>query len=161
MRGLKRLVCDEDAAELVEFAMASTILFMLIFGIIQFCLLIYTGNFVAYAAQQGARYWMVRGSDWSTACSTTLTYGCKATPDNVKNYVLSLPHPGITLTAANITPTTLNTTAAGASSTCTADPYARSCQVQVTVTYSFGLKIPFFPAASIPLTSTSIETIQN
>jgi hypothetical protein len=78
---------------------------------------------------------------------------------------VSLPHPGITLTTSNmasiITPTPLYKTAAGVVTTCATKPYARGCQVQVTVTYSFGLNIPYIPAGAIPLTSTSIETIQD
>jgi Flp pilus assembly protein TadG len=166
MRRLKRLVCDEDAAELVEFAVASMIFFTLIFGIIAFCLAIYAGNFVAYAAQQGTRYWMVRGSDWTNACSTTLTSGCQAATTDVQNYVVNLPHPGINLTAANITPTALGTTATGATTPCATTPYAQGCQVKVKVSYTFGMNIPFIPAndyisLSIPFTSTSIETIQD
>jgi Flp pilus assembly protein TadG len=161
MRRLKSLVCGEDGQELVEFACAASVLFILIFGIIQFCMVMYTGGFVAYAAQQGTRYWMVRGSDWTGTCATASSYSCPASTDNVKNYVLSLQHPGISLTADNIMPTALRTTAAGASPACVAHPYAQGCQVQVVVTYTFSLNIPFIPAASIPLTSTSVETIQD
>jgi Flp pilus assembly protein TadG len=159
MRRLKRLVRDEDAAELVEFALSASILFMLIFGIIEFCMLIYSGSFVAFAAQQGARYAMVRGSDWASPCSTTLTAGCQAAQGDVQSYVLSLSHPGINLTTSNIKAVPLYTTAAGLS--CAAKPYAQGCEIQVTVTYSFGLNIPFIPAATIPLSSSSIETIQD
>jgi Flp pilus assembly protein TadG len=157
MKRLKRLICDEDAAELVEFTLSFLFLYMLVFGIIKFCLLAYTSNFVTFASQQGARYWMVRGSDWTQPCSSTLTSGCKAAPSDVQNYILSLPHPGIYLTTSNITPIALTTTAAGG--TCTA--LAQGCQVQVTVYYQFGLNIPKIPASSVPFFSTSIETVQD
>ena len=98
MRRLKSLVWDERAAELVEFALASGIFFTLIFGIIEFCLVIYAGSFVAFAAQQGSRYAMVRGSDWTGSCQGTGSFGCQATALNVQNYILSLPHPGISMT---------------------------------------------------------------
>lgn len=161
MRRLKSLFCDEGAAELVEFAVAAMIFFTLLFGIIEFCLAIYAGNFVAFAAQQGTRYWMVRGSDWTSNCSTTLTSACKAATSDVQNYVLSLPHPGINLTAANITPTSLSTTATGGACA----PLSQGCQVRVTVSYTFGMDIPYIPPSyiflSIPFTSTSVETIQD
>ena len=157
MRRVKSLVCDEDGAELVEFALSATIFFTLIFGIMEFCLVIYADNFVAIAAQQGTRYAMVRGSDWTSSCATTTSYGCKVTsPTDVQNYVLSLPHPGVNLVASNITVTWLTTTAAG--SACT--KYSQGCQVEVTVSYPFQLNIPFF-STSIPLSSTSIATIQD
>jgi hypothetical protein len=120
----------------------------------------YAGNFAAFAAEQGTRYAMVRGSDWTSGCASTSSYACKATQGNVQNYVLSLPHPGISLTASNVNVTWPGTTAAGVSPACTADAYAQGCEVKVIVSYTFKLNIPYF-SASIPLSSTSMETIQD
>jgi Flp pilus assembly protein TadG len=161
MRRLNSLVCDEDGQDLVEFAIASGVFFMLIIGIIEFCLVIYAGSFVAFAAQQGTRYAMVRGSDWKAACASASSYGCTATAGNVQDYILSLPHPGLNLKASNITPNWLGTTAAGSTVGCATTQYAHGCQVKVTVSYTFSLNIPFFGAAAIPLSSTSVETIQD
>jgi hypothetical protein len=74
----------------------------------------------------------------------------------VQNYILGLPHPGLNLTASNINVTPANTTASGG--VCT--QFSRGCQIKVTVSYTFHLIIPFF-SASIPLSSTSEETIQD
>jgi Flp pilus assembly protein TadG len=156
MRRLKNLFRDEHAAELVEFALAATMFFTLVFGVVEFSLAMYADGFVAFAAQQGTRYAMVRGSDWKTACASVSSYGCKAAASDVQNYVLSLPHPGLTLTAANITPTWLQTTAAG--DACV--QYSQGCQVEVQVTYSLQMSLPFYSPA-ISLSSTSIETIQD
>lgn len=156
MQRLKSLICDEDGAEILEFAAASTIFFALVCGILEFALVIYTGNMVAVAAQQGSRYAMVRGSDWTSACATASSYGCKATSDNVKNYVVSQLHPGINLQTSNVTVTWLTTSAAGTA----CSQYSQGCQVEVTVSYTFPLKVPIF-SANIPLSSTSIETIQD
>ena len=167
MRRVKSLVCDEDGAELVEFALSATIFFTLIFGIMEFCLVIYADNFVAIAAQQGTRYAMVRGSDWTSSCASTSSYGCEVTASDVQNYILGLERLGLNLTASNITVTWPGTTAAGANAGCAASPHGQGCQVKVTVSYTFSLRIPFFSAtipyfsASIPFSSTSIETIQN
>ena len=158
MRRVKSLIGDEDAAELVEFAFAVMIFFTLIFGIIEFGLAMYAGNFAVYAAEQGARYAMVRGGDWTTkTCASTSSYDCEANQANVQNYVLTLPSPpGVDLTASDITATWLTKTAAGG--TCV--QYAQGCQVQVKVSYSFSLSIPFL-SKSIPISSTAIETIQD
>jgi Flp pilus assembly protein TadG len=157
MRRLKSLVGDEDAAEIVEFALAATFFFTLIFGIVEFCMVMYAGSFVAYAAQQGTRYAMVRGSDWTTGCASSPTpYGCQAAASDVKSYVMSLPHPGLNLTTDNISVPPMTTTASGAACV----QYSQGCQVKVQVNYTFQMGIPFVPA-SIPLSSTSIETIQN
>lgn len=160
MERMKRLVWEEKAAELVEFALAAGIFFTLMFGIIEFCLVVYVGSFVAFAAQQGSRYAMVRGSDWTGSCQATGSFGCQASAVNVQNYVLSLPHPAINLLASNVSVTWPGTTAAGASAGCSSNPYSQGCQVKVKVSYTFNLAIPVFPA-SIPLSSTAIETIQN
>jgi len=156
MRSIKNIVCDEDGSELVEFAFSFVILFSLVFAIIQFCLAVYAANFVAFAAQQGSRYAMVRGMDWPTACSSTVTSNCYASASDVQNYVLNLPHL-VHLQAGNITLTPLTTTSTGGA--CTTSK--AGCRVQVKVSYTLPFNMPFFPTASVPLfTSTSIETIQ-
>jgi Flp pilus assembly protein TadG len=161
MRSLRSIVCDEDGVSLVEFAIAAGVFFTLIFGIIELCWAIYTGCFVAYAAQHGSRYAQVRGSDWTNACASASSRACQASEGNVQDYVLSLPHPGINLKSSDISVSWPGTTA-GASASCTAaHSHAQNCQVRVRVSYTFSLKIPGVPAASIPLSSTSIETIQN
>ena len=103
MHRIMSLVSEEDGTELVEFAVVSTVFFAFLFGIIGFSLAMYTANFVAIAAQQGTRYAMVRGSDWTGSCASVSSYGCRATTANVQNYILGLPHPGINLKASNIT----------------------------------------------------------
>jgi Flp pilus assembly protein TadG len=160
MRKLKSLIGDDEASELVEFALAVGIFLTLIFGIIGFSLAIYAGSFVAFAAQQGTRYAMVRGSDWTGSCASLSSYGCNATASNAQNYILSLQHPGINLKASNITVTWPGTTAAGASAGCATVPNGQGCQVNVNVSYTFNLGIPHF-VVGIPFSSTSIETIQN
>lgn len=157
MRKVKRLISDEDGAEIMAFALSASILFSLIFVIIELCLMCYAYNSVAIAAQQGTRYAMVRGSDWTNACATTTSYACQATTANVQNYILSQPHPGINLTAAEISVTWLATTSSGA--VCT--QYAQGCRVEVTVSYPFTWNIPFIKPGSKTLNSTSIETIQD
>ena len=77
MERMKRLVWEEKAAELVEFALAAGIFFTLMFGIIEFCLVVYVGSCLAFAAQQGSRYAMVRGSDWTGSCQATGNFRCR------------------------------------------------------------------------------------
>ncbi len=79
-RSLKSLIRGEDGAELVEFTVASLILFTLLFGIIEFSVAIYAGTFTAYAAQRGARYAQVRGQTWRTSCASFSSAGCQAKP---------------------------------------------------------------------------------
>ncbi|MFZ1085194.1 MAG: TadE/TadG family type IV pilus assembly protein [Terracidiphilus sp.] len=161
MRKVKSLIFDEDGAEIMAFALSATVLFMLIFVIIELCLMCYAYNSVALAAQQGTRYAMVRGSDWTSACATTASFGCEATATNVQNYILNQPHPGINLTAAEISVTWPGTPVSGTNAACTANAYAQGCEVKVTVSYPFTWNIPFIKPGSKTLNSTSIETIQD
>jgi Flp pilus assembly protein TadG len=165
MQRLKSLICDEDASELVEFSVSAAIFFTLMLGVIEICIAAYASSFVSYAAQKGTRYAMVRGSDWSAACTTASSYGCyveQANGNLLQNYILSLPHPGLNFTSSNSNITvTWPGTAAGASATCTSTaPYAQGCQVQVTVSYTYQVRLPIY-SIPIHLTSTSTETIQD
>lgn len=156
LRGVKSFLFQEDGAELVEFAFAAVTFFGLLIGIIEFSMAIYTGNYVEIAAQQGTRYAMVRGSDWTSSCASMSSYDCQATAADVQNYILGQAHGRLNLAASNITATWLTTTAAGSS----CKQYSQGCQVEVTVSLPFKLATPFF-STSIPFSSTSIETIQN
>jgi Flp pilus assembly protein TadG len=158
MRGLKSFVRNEAGQGLAEFALVALVFFTLVFGIIDFCMFVYTNSFVTNAAQQGARYAMVRGADWASSCASVTSYDCQATAGDVQTYVLSLQHPGINLVASNITTSWPGTTAAGVAC---ATANAQGCEVSVQVSYTFTLNIPGVPAASKVLTSTAVETIQN
>ena len=160
MRRLKRFVRGEEGFQLVEFALSATVYFTMLFGIIDFCMATYAGSFVAFAAQQGTRYAMVRGADWTSSCATTSSYNCAATQANVQNYILSLPHPALNIAASDITVTWPGNTAAGASAACATTPNGQGCQVKVKIIYSFNMKLPFY-SPSFSLTGTSVETIQN
>jgi Flp pilus assembly protein TadG len=130
--------------------------FTLIFAVIEFCIVMFAGNFVATAAQAGSRYAMVRGSDWSTACASVTQVGCQASTADVQNFVLSLAHPGMNLTASNITVTPLTTKTNGTA--CVA--WAQQCRIQVKVSYTYQVNL-LVASVAIPLSSTSIETIQD
>ena len=156
MRRLKSLITGEEGTELVEFAIAVTFFLTLIFGVIESCLAMFGSTYIAMAAQEGTRYAMVRGKDWTNACATVASFDCQASSANVQNYILAQPHPGLNLSASNITVTWMTTDAVG--NTCTAN--TQGCQVKVKVSYTYPLQIPFI-TASWPLSSTSIETIQD
>ncbi len=163
MRGWKRFIRKEDGAEILEFALAATIFTLMLFAVIEFSEGVYAGNQCAIDAQMGARYAMVRGSDWTTACATTTSVGCYTATDGsgVKAYVLSLPHPGPNFTTSNITVNALTTNVDGTA--CVA--WARNCRIEVLVTYTFGINLPILPSNYSPLTTSlrgdSIETIQD
>ena len=164
---LARAAREESGSELVEFASAATLLLMVLFGIFGVCFVMYSYYFVTYAAQEGARYAMVRGNGWSSACSTSqppgfsLTFGCTAASGDVQNFVQSLALPGID--ASNITATTswpgVTPDCASGCSACSSTNSA-GCMVKVAVSYSFDFMLPFLPKTSATVTGTSQKVIQ-
>jgi len=143
---------SECGSALVEFALSATILLTLVFGVMAMCMALYTYHFVSEAAREGTRYAMVRGSSCA-AYSSGLTTSCGATADQIQTYVQTLNFPGMipsNMIVATKWPTT--------GSTCT--PSTIPCNnpgnlVQVSVTYTFPLSIPFMSASALTMTSTS------
>ena len=62
-----------SGATAVEFAAVATVFIMLLFGILEYCLIIYTQNVVENAAREGARYAIVNVTD-TTVVTDTQTY---------------------------------------------------------------------------------------
>src|SRR4051794_4143568 len=64
----KKALLGESGATMVEFAFATTILFALVFGIIQISMALYSYHFTADAAREATRWAIVRGS---LSCTNT------------------------------------------------------------------------------------------
>jgi Flp pilus assembly protein TadG len=138
---------SEDGATLLEFALSAFVLLSLVFGVFALSMAVYTYHFVGYAARVGTRYAIVRGS------SCFGLDDCGVTSAQVQTYLQSVTFPGINpslLTATTTWPTTGTTCA----------PNIIPCNnpgnlVQVAVSYQFPLIIPFVPASTLTLHSTS------
>lgn len=167
LQNLARAARDESGSELVEFASAATLLFMVLFGIFGACWVAYNYYFVSYAAQEGARYAIVRGNGWSNPCSTsqppgfTITFGCTATSTDVQNFVKSLAMPGINQSQITATTTWPGTTP-GCTSNCSACTSSNNagCLAKVVVSYSFDLMLPFLPKSALTVSGASEKVIQ-
>ena len=125
----RRIVRGERGQALVEFALASLLFFMTIFGTLQFGLMIWHYNMISNLAQEGARWASVRGTT-----STILNAGSS----DVQAFIDSRST-GITVTA-----------------TTTPDPVGAqgsmvTVQVQTTVAPLSGL----ISMASLTLSSTA------
>ena len=145
-------VRSEEGSSLVEMALTMIILLMILFGLIEMCLALYTYHFISDAAREGSRYAIVHGSQ----CQVS-GVSCTATTTQIQNYVENLGFPGIN--PANMTVTT-TWTAYPAGATC----MALACNgpgdlVTVTVSYNFPLAIPFVPASILAMSSTSSMVI--
>ena len=62
---------NERGSQLIEFGFAAILLFMLVFGIMEFGRAIWTYGAIAHAAREGARYAIVRGAESGRAASVT------------------------------------------------------------------------------------------
>jgi len=148
----------ERGSSLVEFALVLTILFMVIFGVMDFSRAAYAYNFIASAASAAARYAIVRGA----TCSTWAT-ACPAAASDITSYVQSMVPPGIQVTSASTCPGSPSNTAgtltvcatwpgtAGSGSACaetSGKANTPGCVVKVQVQYAFQFSLPFLPRSS-------------
>ncbi len=69
------LVREDSAAVQVESALCYGIIFVLMLGVMQFCMMIYTYGVYAEAARVGVRYAVAHGTDNTSSCSGPTT-GC-------------------------------------------------------------------------------------
>lgn len=139
----------EEGSALLELALTSAILFSMIFGIMEMGLALYAFHFISNAAREGTRWAMVRGN----TCT-----GCVASVSDIQTHVKNLGFPGINpaYMTVNVTYTAYPAgTLCNPSATCN-NP---GNQVTVVVQYSFPLSVPFVPAESISMSSTSAMII--
>jgi Flp pilus assembly protein TadG len=161
---------SDRGSTLVEFAVVLTVLFMLIFGIIDFSRAMFADHWVSYVARAATRYASVHGSTYSSQCPTSapfvMTSNCQvgsSNTANVTNYVQTFAQ-GIYLdgkTSGNggLTVTTTWPGSTGNPSGCNTAKGTNSpgCPVKIVVTYIYGFSLPFLAGkvASITMTSTS------
>jgi Flp pilus assembly protein TadG len=150
---------DERGDEMIEFAIASLVLFTCLLGIMGSSLLFYAYHFTSYAAREATRYAMVRGSTWgSIGCSSPTTMGCNATGANVTTFVQSIVTPGISGgSQLSVVTSWPGTGLAGSVATCSTTNGNNSpgCLVLVQVNYSFSYLLPFMPTTALALRSSS------
>jgi Flp pilus assembly protein TadG len=138
----------EEGSAIVEFAMLSMCFLTILFGLLDFGRALYTYNYVSYAARDGARYAIVRGS----ACNSFAT-DCPTKTDGtgVSSYLKTVTIPPA------INPTNLAVTATwpGGNPGCTGAVNSPGCVVKVNVKYTFSFIIPFIPKITSLMSSTS------
>lgn len=163
LRRMIHLLRDDSGSELVEFAFSAVILLTLMFGIMDFSRAMYCYHYVTYAAQDGARYAMVRGADASSdGCSTTETFACDASSSDVQTYIKNQSFPLIDPNSLTVNTTWPGTTP-GCTKNCTACSPANNqgCLVKVQVQYDFSFIMPFLPSKTgLTFTGTSEKVIQ-
>lgn len=151
--GLRRRLLEEDGSSMVEFALSSVVLFLTMLGIMEISLAMYSDHITYEAAREGSRYAMVRGDTCMAGGAS-----CTATAADIQSYVRALGYPGI-----NSQNMTVTTTYAAYPTGNTCSPNANCAnpgnQVTVKVDYVFPLSIPFVPASTLNMSSSSSMVI--
>lgn len=155
---LKSFGRGEQGSSLAEMAIASSIFLAFLFGIIQACWAIYAYNFVNAAAREATRYAIVRGATYTgTNCTSPGFATCVAqagSTGDIAQFVQNFAYPGIDSSLITTT-TTWPGTVAPSLCPSTGPCNAPGNLVQVVVSYPFSFHIPFVPAASFTMASTS------
>ena len=154
---MKTVSKRERGVALVEFAIVSAAVLMLILGVLDFSRAIYTYHLVSEVARQGARHAIVNGA---AAC---------AAPDSLQSWV-SAQAPLVGSGALTVTTACSGTTMCASSTstncsnanncTATSVPYdTAGCIVSVEVDYQFHFLVPLVSLMTLPMSSTSTMVI--
>lgn len=151
----------EEGSSLVEMALSCLILIPMLFGIIQLSMAMYCYHYAADAAREATRWAVVRGANCASYfnnayCSPTDSTGTGADGGDINAYVKSLGYPY----SANVTTATKWCAVSGSGTaswpTCTStQSNSTGNLVQVTVSYSFPLVVPFLRNNNVTVSSVS------
>jgi hypothetical protein len=160
-----KLACDEGAT-IVEMGFAIGGVAMVLFGIIQLCMALYTYHFITEAAREASRFAMVRGSQCGAVfaqsyCSPYTGLADGADGNDVSGFVNNLGYP---FASKLVTSTQWQSPTLDANGYTTWTPCATRCNappnlVQVTVSYAYPFNVPFLKPMSFNLHSTSSMVI--
>ncbi len=154
----RRARSSELGSSIVEMALASTILFAFIIGIMMMSLGVYSYHYISEAAREGTRYAIVRGSSAGSACVTYSSSACIASSANIQSYVKSLGFPGINANNMIVNPS-WSAYPTGVSCTPSASCNNPGNLVTVNVHYTFPVHVPFVPSSTFTLNSTAAMVI--
>jgi Flp pilus assembly protein TadG len=158
-RRLRKIAGEERGDSMVEFALSAIVLFSAIFGILDCSRALFVYHFVSYAAQEGTRYAIVRGSAFSgTSCATTSTLACDATSANITSYVQGLAPPGTG--TVTVTPSWPGTQPNGSAGSCTTTGSVDGCLVKVKVSVNFKFILGLMPTSQMTFNGTSENVVQ-
>ncbi len=143
---------SEEGAELVEFAVSSLVLLVVLFGIIESCIVFYMWNTAAESAREASRWASVRGTDCNNPNITdgSCTAGVGASAAQIQAYAQSFPGAG------NMNVSVEWCSSSGAN--CGSETATPGNIVQVNVAYSFA-SVPFVSANALSVSSTSQSVV--
>lgn len=135
--------CEETGSTLLETALCLSLVLLVILGIMECSLAVYTEHYVESAAASGARYATVRGSTYSgTSCATSSSYFCEAGSSDIQNYIQANAAPGIKASKLSVTVSWPGTSGAAGACDNLQGNDSPGCLVTVTVSYPFTFMLP-------------------
>jgi Flp pilus assembly protein TadG len=150
--GRKQLfACGEQGSAILESALSMIILLTFLFGIMETGLALFAYHFISHAARETTRYATVRGN----SC-TSFASACPATQNDIKIYATTLGYSGITTSDVAVSYSAYPTGVTCAPSATCNNP---GNLVTVTITYNFPFNVPFVPARTFAMTSSSSMVI--
>lgn len=148
---------SEEGATIVATALSCTILLCLFVGIFDMSLALYNYHLVCDAARDATRYAIVRGS--ASCTNSPNLSNCNATSSQIQSYVQGLGYPysgQLTVTTTWLTAVSSGTPATTTWTACSSGTCnAPGNLVNVVVTESFPLNVPFISNLTLHLSSTS------
>jgi len=155
----------QTGSALVEFSLSAALIFGLFFGIIEFGFGLYAYQYVDDAARGLTRFAIVNGS----SCTAMPDCGFTDTSATLQAYArANYTYPGLDLTKVTVTniwyTPVLNSDGTVKSWTSCGSTSGSGCNkpgdlVQVTVSYPYGLNIPFWHKTTLNVSSTSSMVI--
>jgi Flp pilus assembly protein TadG len=135
----------QSGQSLVELALVLPIMLTFVFGLMEICLAFYTHAYISELSREGTRYAIFHGS----TCETSAGASCAASTTasdatSVVAYVKGIGLP-------NLGGGTLNPVVNYLDS----NSEAPGSRVQVSITYRFPYNIPFIPASTLSMSSSS------
>jgi Flp pilus assembly protein TadG len=147
---------EQGGNVIIEMGLCMVVLFMMIFGIVEYSVLNFANNFCAYAAQQAARYASIRGASSVNAlptnpspCGSSCTN--EASGDPTTTYIQGL---AVGLNTANLTVATTWTACSGCS-----NGNDQGSTVTVKVSYAYSPLFKVVSPNSLTLNSSSTMTV--
>lgn len=160
LRKLMSQFREVDGSQLVEFALCIPILLTVFFGVVYFSYVIFAAHFVTNAANDGARYAIVRGSGWNgSACASTSTVDCTATGTDVSSFVASTLPAGLNSAKLSVSTTWPGTTAGGGRCDAQNGNNSPNCVVIVQTKYVVSFPLPFVSSSGLTVSSSAAMTI--
>jgi Flp pilus assembly protein TadG len=159
--GLRKLFRSEEGSNLVEMGLGMMTFMAVFFGVIQFSYAMYAYNWVSEASREATRWAIVRGSTCNKDLGSSFCDTNGASAAQITSFVKGLGYPGLSPNNMSVSTSWWSgssTTPRNWTTQCTAAAPACNIpgnQVQVTVSYTFPLGIPFWKSTSLNLSSTS------